>query len=102
MTNKNESASAEVAPTSELLAKADKNAEPQSPGSQMDGASDQRKGSPVQHNMFSRSKASSTQSGSSTGSSRAQSPVSFGYLYHQNMHGGGIFGETQAPQAILS
>lgn len=101
-TDKNENDSMKLAHTREPLPKADDGGfEPQSPTPQMDGASD-GKGSSVQYNMFSRQKASSTQSNSSAGSSRAQSPVSFGYLYRQNMHGGGIFGETQAPQAILS
>ena len=73
----------------------------QSLSPQVDGT-DESKESSKQYNMFSHPKASSVHSGSSTGSSRAQSPVSFGYLYHQSMHGGGLFGETQAPQAILS
>lgn len=76
-------------------------AEPQSISPQVDGADDTKE-SPKQHNVFSHPKMSSVHSGSSSGSSRAQSPVSFGYLYPQNMHGGGLFGETQAPQAILS
>ena len=76
-------------------------AESQSISPQVDGADDVKEPS-KQYNMFSHPKSSSVHSGSSTGSSRAQSPVSFGYLYHQNMHGGGLFGEAQAPQAILS
>ena len=100
-TDEKEDPSAKSNALLEPLPMADEEAEPDSPASQTDGADDRQESS-SQCNIFSCPKASSVQSSTSAGSSRAQSPVSFGFLHRQNMHGGGIFGEPQAPQAILS
>ena len=98
---KDENVSAKIASSPEPRSMANEETEPQSPSPQTDGAGDGKE-SPAQYKMFSRPKNCPTHSNSSAGSSRAQSPVSFGYLYRQNMHGGSIFGDAQTPQAILS
>lgn len=69
--------------------------------SQLDGSNDGKSVAAVpSHKVF---LPRSTSPGPITGtslSSRTQSPVSFGYPYPHSMHSGGIFPESQTPQAI--